>query len=104
MFVYPYSPGYYFLARAQNPTRFSFLLYGYNTTEQMHEVMASLDKDQTRFVVWDTNFETVLAPAMLPAYHPPPANERIMDQYLKEHYREIAEEQGIRFMQRKSEE
>jgi hypothetical protein len=71
MFVYPYAPTYYFLARAVNPTRFSYLIYGQHRSEQMIEVIGSLEKDRTKYVIWDTTFETVTAPAVLPSYRLP---------------------------------
>lgn len=102
IFVYPYSPIYYFLSGALNPTRFSYLLYRHQTRDQMLEVLDSLERDKTRYVIWDTQFETVAAPAFLPAYRPPSDRDRVIEPYLNEHYEQIALESGFRFMQRKS--
>ncbi len=37
IFTYPYCPMYYFLSAATNPTRYSILLYNYNTPSQFRE-------------------------------------------------------------------
>jgi Dolichyl-phosphate-mannose-protein mannosyltransferase len=100
IFVYPYAPIYYFLSGASNPTRFSFLMYKHHTREQMLGVLESLEKDKTRYVIWDTTFETVMAPTFLPAYRAPSNNDRVIEPYLNEHYKEIGLENGFRFMER----
>jgi hypothetical protein len=101
IFVYPYAPIYYFLSGASNPTRFSFLVYQHQTRDQMLEVLESLEKDKTSYVIWDTTFETKMAPGFLPAYRPPPDSERVIEPYLYKHYNEIGFESGFRFMERK---
>jgi hypothetical protein len=100
IFVYPYSPIYYFLARAVNPTRFSYLIYGQQTPEQVGEAVESIEKDRTRYVIWDTTFEAT-ATSSMPDYRPPPEAERIMEPYLNSRYTEIGRERGIRFLERK---
>src|SRR5262249_9134835 len=89
------------LSGASNPTRFSYLIYKFQTREQMLEAVESLERDRTRYVVWDTNFETKMAPSFFPAYRPPQERERIIEPYLQEHYTEIAREKGFRFLERK---
>jgi hypothetical protein len=101
IFVYPYSPIYYFLNRAVNPTRFSFLLYGYDTREQMLQAIASLEMDRTKYVIWDTTFETAFAPTVLPSYRPPPTAERIIEPYLRNRYSEIYRDGGVLFLERR---
>ena len=68
----------------------------------MLEVIGSLEKDKTRYVIWDTTFESVMAPAFLPSYRPPADRNRVIEPYLNEHYIQIAFENGFRFMERKS--
>ncbi len=53
---------YYFLSGTTNPTRYSLLIYNYNTPAQFHEVIRVLDQHKVRYVVWNTNFETKAAP------------------------------------------
>jgi hypothetical protein len=100
IFVYPYSPLYYFLSGASNPTRFSYLLYRHHTNEQMLEVVASLEKDQTRYVIWEYDFETRVAPVLLPVYHAPAQKDRIIEPYLTSHYHEVGSAPGVRFLER----
>ena len=66
----------------------------------MIEVIGSLEKDRTKYVIWDTTFETVTAPAVLPSYRSPLV--RIIEPYLNSHYTEIGRERGIRFLERKT--
>ena len=44
VFVYPYYPMYYYLADLSNPTRFSILMYHYNTREHFNEVIRDLER------------------------------------------------------------
>jgi hypothetical protein len=100
LFIYPYSPIYYFLARAVNPTRFSYLIYGQQTQEQVREAAGSIEKDRTKYVVWDTTFDAGGALASMPDYRPP--SEKIMEPYLESNYVEIGRDAGIRFLERRT--
>ena len=100
IFVYPYSPIYYFLARAVNPTRFSYLIYGQHTPGQILEAVGSIERDRTKYVIWDTTFEAA-ATSLMPDYQPPSEAEKIMEPYLNSRYTEIGRERGIRFLERK---
>jgi 4-amino-4-deoxy-L-arabinose transferase-like glycosyltransferase len=42
MFVYPYHPMYYFLSSTTNPTRYSLLLYNYDTETEFYDAINSL--------------------------------------------------------------
>jgi hypothetical protein len=41
-----------------------------------------------------------MAPTFLPAYRAPSNNDRVIEPYLNEHYKEIGLENGFRFMER----
>ena len=77
-------------------------MYRCHTPGQMFEAIESLEKDKTRYVIWDTTFETVMAPTFLPGYRPPADSDRVIEPYLNEHYKEIGFENGFRFMERRT--
>ena len=89
--IYPSCPTCYFLSATTNPTRYSFLLYNYNTPEQFHQVVNTLDRRRVRYVILDTTTELV------------PTNQKdlILEPYLESHYRLVEEDHGIRVMERK---
>jgi len=99
IFVYPYAPVYYFLSDAKDPTPYSFLMYGYNTPEQFHQVVGILDQRQVRYVVWDTNFAR-MEKQLFPRVKPAGPGEMIMEPYLISHYREVADYGGVKIMER----
>jgi hypothetical protein len=98
--IYPYAPTYYFLSSTTNPTRYSFLMYNYNTPAQFREAMESLDQRRVKYVLWDTTFA---ARAMdnfsksLTINH----ESLILEPYLESHYKLLEDDQGIRIMERK---
>jgi len=103
VFVYPYCPMYYFLSAAQNPTRFSFLLYQMNTEAQLREVIQSLEQSKARYVLWDTAFNREKFEAVFPNYRTPPQKELIVEPYLAAHYQQVAFKGGFRILERKAE-
>ncbi|MDO8531346.1 MAG: hypothetical protein Q7T26_04130 [Dehalococcoidia bacterium] len=52
IFVFSYSPVYYFLTDRTSSTRFDFFLMP-NTREDRRRVIADLERDKTRFVIYD---------------------------------------------------
>jgi hypothetical protein len=98
--VYPYSPSYYFLSATTNPTRYSFLMYNYNTPAQFHEAVESLDQKRVRYVIWDTTF-TVKAVHSFPAMKLMNQNDLIMEPYLESHYKLVEDVDGIHIMERR---
>lgn len=75
VFVYPYYSMYYYLADVVNPTRFSLLMYNYNTPAQFDEVILNLEQKQVRYVLWDTEVYGEKLVAWFPDYrHPEPGN------------------------------
>lgn len=100
VFVYPYYAMYYFLADVRNPTRFSILMYGYNTPEQFRESVAALERAKPRFVLWDTSVDGSNWARWYPAYEVPPSEDLVIEPYLTAHYRQIDVKSGFRILQR----
>ncbi len=92
IFAYPYCPMYYFLTDTENPTRYSILVYRYNTSSQFQEVVQTLERRKVKYAVWDTNYIT----------KPAPTQSFIIEPYLESHYKIIWAKDGIRIMERKS--
>lgn len=98
--VYPYSPEYYFLSETTNPTPYSLLMYGYNTSDQFEEAVHVLDERRVKYVVWDTNFIAKSEKLVFPDAPQIDPKALIMEPYLESHYREVFQESGIRIMER----
>jgi hypothetical protein len=100
IFVYPYSPLYYFLSGTKNATNYSFLLYGFHTPEQFQEVTHALDQSRVRFVVWDTNYIEKNERRSFPRARRPRPDQLIIEPYLMSHYRQVGNYDGIWIMER----
>jgi hypothetical protein len=100
IFVYPYSPGYYFLSGTTNPTRYSFLTYNYNTPAQFQEVVSVLDQRRVKWVIWDTTLLSKIADTFPGSLHKIP-NSLIIEPYLESHYKLVEDYHGIHIMERK---
>ncbi len=98
--IYPYCPTCYFLSATENPTRYSFLLYGYNTREQFNEAVRAVDRQRVKYVIWDTTFGSKAARAF-PGLPPVKPQDLILEPYLESHYRLVEDDHGIRLMERK---
>jgi hypothetical protein len=103
LFVYPYSPTYYFLSATTNPTPYSFLLYSYNTPEQYHDAIRILDQHKTRYVLWDMSFLSAAIPANFPSADHPPPGGFLMEPYLQSHYKVVWSEGKMSMLERKAE-
>ena len=101
-FVYPYAPMYYFLSATTNPTRYSLLMYNYNTATEFRETVKLLERHQVRYVVWDTGYYASTLKTFFPSAKPPRPDELIMEPYLESHYSLVKAEGGIRVMERKN--
>ena len=53
IFVYPTLPMFYYLADRPNPTRFGHVYPAAATPDEQREMIATLEAQQVRFVVWD---------------------------------------------------
>ncbi len=100
IFVYPYHPIYYFLSGAENPTRFSILLYHMNTDDQFHEAVRSLQEKGVQYVIWDRTSRLFEG---LPAYSAPSKDQLIIEPYLKGQYHLLKSVDGIDILERNSE-
>jgi 4-amino-4-deoxy-L-arabinose transferase-like glycosyltransferase len=96
--IYPYAPAYYFLAAANNPTRYSFLQYDYNTDAQFNDVVQTLEQRHVRYIVWDTNYNKNAVTENGP--HKGNTN-LILEPYIESHYAQVAQDHGILFMERR---
>jgi hypothetical protein len=103
MFAYPYWAMYYFLSSTTNPTRYSFLMYNYNTPSQFGDVIHVLDHRRIRYVVWNTSFEEKGVLSFFPSTKQMQPNELIIEPYLESHYKIVWQNSGTRIMERKSE-
>jgi hypothetical protein len=100
VFVYPNLPLLNFLSATRNPTRFSYLIYGWQTPLQFEEAVRDLESKRVRYVFLETDLAVSNMQIVLPYYHTPPPAEQIMERYLEAHYREIDSEGGYRILQR----
>jgi Dolichyl-phosphate-mannose-protein mannosyltransferase len=101
VFVYPYSPIYYYLADVRNPTRLSTLLYGYNPPAQFDEVVYDLEEKRVPYVLDSGASETTVA-KWFPGYRRPAADKLVLEHYLRERYQPIAIKDGFRVLRRRS--
>ena len=101
VFIYPYYPMYYFLSGTTNPTRFSILVYQYNTDSQFREAISDLEQSKARFVLWDTVVDGPNLKRWFPAYRHPSEESLLMEPYLNEHYHLIDTKNGFRVLERK---
>jgi hypothetical protein len=101
IFAYPYCPRYYFLSSTTNPTPFSILIYNYNTASQFQETVRVLDQHKVKYVLWDQNIEQVRA-TVFPASTRLPPGGLILEPYLESHYKLVQVIDGVRVLERKS--
>ena len=97
--VYPYCPTCYFLSGTINPTRYSLLLYNYNTYAQFQEVIDTLEYRRVKYVVWDSRLDSKSAD-ILPGAMPKNPNDLIIEPFLESHYVRLEEDNGVRLMER----
>jgi hypothetical protein len=99
IFAYPWCPMYYFLSATTNPTRYSILLYNYNTPSQFQDAIKVLDQHKVKYVIWDTTIETKATPYYSVAMHLP-AGGLLMEPYLEAHYTIVQDVKGLRILER----
>lgn len=97
LFIYPYSPMYYFLSNTNNPARYSFLVYNYYTTAQFEEVIQALEQHRVKYVLWDKHFQHDVLDVLFPNAHP---KQLILEPYLEAHYRPVWVHDGVFLMER----
>ena len=101
IFAYPYCPRFYFWSGATNPTRYSLLIYNYNTPDQFREVVRVLEERKVKYVLWDASFRSKTAVTFFPSAADAPVGGLIMEPYLESHYTLVTTEEGIRILVRK---
>jgi hypothetical protein len=101
IFTYPYCPKYYFLSSTTNPTRYSLLIYNYNTPFQFRDAIQVLEQHKVRYVVWGTHYESLIS--LFPASAWVPASGLQMEPYLESHYKVVTSMGGVRIMERNDE-
>ena len=101
VFIYPYYPAFYYLADLSNPTRFSILLYGYNTPEQFDEVIRNLEEKRVRYVLWDQEVYGDKLRTWFPAYRHPTGDKLKLENYLQANYDLVAVKSGFRILKRR---
>jgi len=101
IFIYPFAPMYYFLSATSNPTRFSILEYNYNRSSEFRQVIQVLEQRKVHYVLWDTNFESKLAPVVYPECPPMPPSSYLIEPYLQSHYTMVKDVDGLYIMERK---
>jgi hypothetical protein len=100
VFVYPYYPMYYYLADVRNPTRFSILLYYYNTPPQFDEVIQDLESKHVRYILWDTVVNGANLRMWFPEYVEPSRDQQKLERYLNLSYHVVSIKNGFRILRR----
>jgi hypothetical protein len=100
VFIYPYYSMYYFLADLHNPTRFTVLVYGFNTKDQFTETVDSLEKRKVKYILWDTLINNETFSKWFPNYNGISENDLLLDHYLKGNYTIFCVKSGFRILQR----
>lgn len=98
--IYPFCPTCYFLSATANPTRYSLLVYNYNTREQLQEVVGDLENQRVKYVIWDSEFNATMN-KFFPGVLPKNPNDLTIEPYLESHYSVVEDDHGIRLMARK---
>ncbi len=101
IFAYPYCPMYYFLSATTNPTRYSFLMYNYNTPAQFEDAVSVVEQRAVKYVVWDKTFQANAASLFFPGSSPVASGALIVEPYLASHYEVLKDEGGVLFLERK---
>jgi len=99
IWVYPYSPSYYFLTGSTNPTRLSILVYSLHTRSQFDEVLKVLESRKVKYVVWDTKFISRVSGEIYPGAQPP-ASDYLIEPYLQSHYKPVRDFNGVQILER----
>lgn len=100
VFIYPYRATYYFLANIRNPTRYSHLLYHYNTEAQFNEAITDLEAKKVKYVLLDALSDEKYLRRFFPNYVHPPEEKLVVEKYLQKHYKEMEVRYGFRILER----
>lgn len=102
IFAYPYCPSYYFLTGTVNPTRYSLLMYHYNTASEFRDALEALQRHRVRYVVWNKHFMDVVVSQALPSAGRVDPASQIIEPYLESHYKQIWTDGRTRLMELKT--
>jgi len=100
--VYPYCPTYYFLSEAVNPTRYSLLMYGYNTPSEFEEVVRVLDQRHVKYVLWGRGFYSTAVATFFPLADQGGSGSHIVEPYLESHYSAVWANKDYLLLERKT--
>lgn len=98
VFVYPYYPMYYFLADLENPTRYTILLYGYNTSAQFQEAADALVMGHVDLVLSDTVVSGDNLSTWFPGYRHPSSDDMVIERVFDARYEEYSRKGGWKFL------
>jgi hypothetical protein len=84
-----------------NPTRYSFLLTGYNPPDEFRDAVHILETHKTRYVLWDTDFKRKMLPLAFPGALRVPDDQLIVETYLNARYKTVYDAEGFRILERR---
>jgi hypothetical protein len=96
IFVVPYSPGLYYLAERPNPTRHGAVLPGYASDEILAEIVAALERTETRLIVFERIAYDGQSERALPVFAPE------LSAYFSERYVQIERIGNFTLLRRRS--
>ena len=101
LFVFPYDPIFYFLTRAANPTRFSFLQPGMFTIHDEIQALESLEANPPKWVIY-TELDPDSYLRIWPSSDPARLRMPSIEQFIHSRYRQVTEAGQYRLMLRKN--
>jgi hypothetical protein len=98
IFMYPYSPMYYFLSATTNPTRYNTFFYNFKIAGHFEydEVLQNLDQHRVKYVLWDRGVRDKLV-SLFPGSG---SKQLVIEPYLESHYKPIWAHDGVLLMER----
>jgi hypothetical protein len=88
--VYPYYSTYYFLADLENPSRFSLLLYRYNSDSHFRETIEAIERSKVEWVLLDTLINPESYERWFPGFPSPKTTELVLESYVHSRYNQVA--------------
>lgn len=101
VFVYPYSPIYYFLADVRNPTPLNVIV-DQRDNPLIQAAISDLEAKKPRYTIAYTKLLGDGMRSVFPAFHPPAPKDRVIDRYIEAHYHQVAFRDGFRILERNS--
>jgi hypothetical protein len=75
-------------------------MYHIHTPQQFAEVIEDLERHRVKVVLWDTAVAGTNLVRWFPGYVDPPADQQLLEHYLRTHYRLVAVENNFRVLER----